>query len=382
MKKHTSATSTPPQKRLESLDILRGFDLFLLVAFQPLFMYWARVEGENSFVGTIFQKSFTHVEWEGFHLWDQIMPLFLFMAGTSIPYAFSKYRKQPIQSQKGTLLRILKRVFLLWLFGAIIQGNLLDLDPSKLYLYTDTLQAIAMGYFFSVLFFLYLPSRLLLPVFLILPFIYTLGMLFTGGYVPGENLAEQIDKALLGRFLYGASVTENGSVLFADWYHISWIYSTLNFTATVMSGVLTGKLLRSNATNKKKIYILGSSGLLFIGIALGFTSIEPIIKRLWTSSMMFLSSGISILLMLLFYYWIDIRKKGASLKWLKVYGMNSILSYMLYHTLNSTSLRTYWLHGFKPYLGEYYDVLFEFAHVSIVFLILYYCYKARIFLKV
>lgn len=382
MENHLFPTSNSPKKRLESLDVLRGFDLFLLVAFQPLFMYWAQAEGANSFIGTVFQKCFTHVEWEGFHLWDQIMPLFLFMAGTSIPYAFSKYRKQPILSQKGILLRILKRVLLLWIFGAINQGNLLDLDISKLYLYTDTLQAIAMGYFFSVLFFLYLPSRLLLPAFLSLPFIYTLGMLITGGYVPGENLAEQIDRAILGRFLYGASVSESGTVQFADWYHISWIYSTLNFTATVMSGVLTGKLLKSKVSDKKKIYILGIAGFLFIGTAIGLSHIEPIIKRLWTSSMMFLSSGISILLMLIFYYYIDIRKKGRSLKWLKIYGMNSILSYMLYNSLNTASLRAYWLHGFKIYLGDYYGIFFEFAHVSIVFLILYYCYKAKIYLKV
>lgn len=34
------------QKRLESLDILRGMDLFILVCFQPVFMRWAQVMGK------------------------------------------------------------------------------------------------------------------------------------------------------------------------------------------------------------------------------------------------------------------------------------------------------------------------------------------------
>ena len=81
-------------------------------------------------------------------------------------------------------------------------------------------------------------------------------MLLTGGYTPGNNLAELIDRLVLGRFLYGATVTASGDVVFADWYHISWIYSTLNFTATVLSGVLTGCLLQSSDSPQKKVRLL------------------------------------------------------------------------------------------------------------------------------
>lgn len=308
------------QKRLESLDILRGMDLFILVCFQPVFMRWAQVMGEDSWVGTIYQSLFTHVEWEGFHLWDQIMPLFLFMAGTSIPYALAKYKSG--EGEIGQVVRrVSKRVILLWIFGAIVQGNLLDLNPDSLYLYTDTLQSIAMGYLFSVILFLSMPIKGLLVTFFILPFIYTTGMLLTGGYTPGENIAELIDRTILGRFLYGASVSETGQIVFADWYHISWIYSTLNFTATVLSGTLIGCLLKSDISAKQKLRIMGIAGGASLLIAGGLSFVEPVIKRLWTSSMMFLSSGISILLMFVFYYWVDVCKNGKYLKWLKIYGM-------------------------------------------------------------
>ena len=56
------------KERLESLDILRGLDLFILVGFQSVFMYLAQATGENNWIKTIFDVLFTHVEWEGFHL--------------------------------------------------------------------------------------------------------------------------------------------------------------------------------------------------------------------------------------------------------------------------------------------------------------------------
>ena len=370
------------KERLESLDILRGLDLFVLVGFQSVFMYWAQAAGEDSWIKAVFDILFTHVEWEGFHLWDQVMPLFLFMAGTSIPYAMAKYKSGEEKVSKKLILRVLKRVVLLWVFGAIVQGNLLDFDLNKFYLYTDTLQAIAMGYLFSVIFYLYLPIEKLLLLFFLLPTIYTVGMLVTGGYVPGDNLAETIDRTILGRFLYGASVAENGKVVFADWYHISWIYSTLNFTTTVLSGVLTGYLLKSYISVRKKIIYLISAIFICFLLSFSLSWIEPIIKRLWTSSMTFLSSGISASLMLLIYFIVDVKKRGKSLKWLKIYGMNSILAYMLFHTLNTTSLCEFWLHGFAHLIGDYYLVLLELAHVLIIFLILWYCHRKKIYLKV
>lgn len=368
-------------RRLESLDILRGLDLFVLVFFQPVFMHLAWAQDDGHFLRKIFDAVFTHVEWEGFHLWDQVMPLFLFMAGTSIPYAFARYREE---GRLPVLMgwRVLKRVVLLWVFGAVVQGNLLDLNWDSLYLYTDTLQAIACGYLFSVLLYLCFSFRALLGWALLLPAVYTAGMLLTGGYVPGENLAEQVDRAVLGRFLYGASVTEDGNVAFASWYHISWIYSSLNFVATVLGGVLTGLLLKARLPEKRKVWLLLAAGICCLVCAGVLSQVEPVIKRLWTSSMTFLSTGISVLLMAVFYYWVDVRKQGKRLKWLKVYGMNSILAYMLYNTCRPDSLLHYWLHGLEPFVGAYYPFVKELCFVLLIAWVLSLCYRHRVFLKV
>lgn len=196
------------KQRLESLDILRGLDLFVLVFFQPVFMRLAQVQPDGHFLRIIQENIFTHVEWEGFHLWDQVMPLFLFMAGTSIPYAFSGYKSIHI-FPRSVCYRVGKRILLLWTFGGIVQGNFLDLKIDTLYIYTDTLQAIACGYFFSVILFMTLSIKKMLVITLLLPTLYTFFMLLGEGYLQGENIAEQIDRMILGRFIYGASVAES-----------------------------------------------------------------------------------------------------------------------------------------------------------------------------
>ena len=75
--------------RLASLDILRGFDLFLLVFFQPVLGALARQMNMPFLDSIIYQ--FDHEVWEGFRFWDLVMPLFLFMTGASMPFSLSKY---------------------------------------------------------------------------------------------------------------------------------------------------------------------------------------------------------------------------------------------------------------------------------------------------
>ena len=71
--------------RLESLDILRGFDLFLLVGLQPILVAIGQVWDNEFYHGFLYQ--FDHEIWAGFRLWDLIMPLFLFMTGVTIPFS-------------------------------------------------------------------------------------------------------------------------------------------------------------------------------------------------------------------------------------------------------------------------------------------------------
>ena len=71
-------------KRLDSLDILRGLDIFFLVAFEPLFIWiLSKTALAQTAVGGFLKTQLSHCAWEGFSFYDVIMPLFLFMTGAA-----------------------------------------------------------------------------------------------------------------------------------------------------------------------------------------------------------------------------------------------------------------------------------------------------------
>ena len=130
---------------------MRGFDLFCLVALEGILHPLGRAIDASWY--NDFLWGFSHVQWEGFSSWDLVMPLFMFMAGVSMPFALSRYKAMP--DKWAVYRRIIKRVALLWIFGMMCQGNLLGLDPDRIYLYSNTLQAIAMGYLIAAMLFLH-----------------------------------------------------------------------------------------------------------------------------------------------------------------------------------------------------------------------------------
>ncbi len=370
-------------QRLGSLDILRGFDLFVLVFFQPVFM--TIVRNTDIFLLEAIATQFRHVQWEGFTFWDVIMPLFMFMAGASMPFAFKKYLTNG--SVASLYQRIIKRVILLFIFGMMAQGNLLELNPEKVYFYSNTLQAIAVGYLIAAILLIHLSLRwqiivssgLLILYWSLLTFIRVDG--YGGGnFSPDYNLAEYVDRVVLGRFRDGSSMTEGG-LDFGN-YRYTWILSSLNFGVTVMTGVFAGMIMKSGMAKIKIIQWLAITGVLMIIAGQLWGLHMPIIKRIWTSSMTLYSSGICFLLMALFYYLVDYRDFGKYLNWLKFYGMNSILAYMLYMVVNFSSISHSLFFGTEQYLGDFYAVLIRLSNALIVFFILWFMYRQKKFLRV
>jgi predicted acyltransferase len=109
---------------------------------------------------------------------------------------------------------------------------------------------------------------------------------------------------------------------------------------------------------------------------------HPVIKKIWTSSMVLVSSGYCFLLMALFYYLIDYKGWKKHTGWLKVYGMNSIVAYMLAMCVNFSCIGRSLFHGLEQYMGAYYQVLITVSNVVIVYFILWSMYKRKLFLRV
>lgn len=269
------------------------------------------------------------------------------------------------------------------------QGNLLGLNPDRFYLYSNTLQAIAAGYLIAVLLFLHTRFKAQVAVAVGLLAIYWCGMEFIGCngygngiYTPEGNFAEWLDRICLGRFRDGAW-TDNGTVVFAPGYHYTWIWSTLTFGVTTLTGVFAGHLLKSkDITPLRKFHLLMAGGAVMTALGWIWGLEHPVIKRLWTGSMVLVSSGYCWLLMGIFYYLIDCRGYRKHIGWLKVYGMNSIVAYMLACCIRFHCIGQSLFYGLAPYLGDYYPVLITVSNAAVIYLILAVMYKNRIFLKV
>ena len=270
----------------------------------------------------------------------------------------------------------------------MVQGNLLALDPNRIYLFTNTLQAIAVGYFFSALLYLHTSwkSQIGIAVALLLTFwgameFITIGNYGGGDYTPHGNLAEGIDMMALGRFRDTARIID-GEVVVRSSYTYTWILSSLNFIVTVLTGVLAGQTLKSAMKQGRKVATLLAAGVAMVALGWTWDLVHPVIKHIWTGSMVLVSSGYCFLLMGLFYWWIDCRGHNKHLTLLKVYGMNSITAYVVSHVISFRSVSKSLFFGFEQYVGDYYDFLIQFSDIAILFIILYIMYRKKIFLRV
>ena len=364
-------------------------DLLFLVAISDIIEELAEVV-DTPWMASI-MECFTHKKWEGFSPWDLVMPLFMFMAGVAIPFALGKY-KEPLaqtgESHRRLYFRLGKRVLLLWIFGMMVQGNLMALDPQRIYLFTNTLQAIAVGYFFSALIYLHTgwKTQIGIAVGLLLAFWGAMEFISFGGfgggdYTPHGNLAEGIDMAVLGRFRDTAEVID-GQVVVKASYTYTWLLSSINFVVTVLTGVLAGEALKGTMKQGRKVALLLGAGIAMVALGWTWDLVHPVIKHIWTSSMVLVSSGYCFLLMGLFYWWIDCRGHNKHLTFLKVYGMNSITAYVVSHVISFKSISKSLFFGLEQYVGDYYDLLIRFSNIAILFLILYILYRNRIFLRV
>ena len=352
-----SSLQSKPNSRLASLDILRGFDLFLLVFFQPVFVDLGRHLNLSWIVPILYQ--FDHAEWFGFRFWDLVMPLFLFMTGASMPFSLARYCGQ--SDKRSVHKKIFRRFFILFLLGMVVQGNLLGLDPNRIYFYVNTLQAIATGYLIAALLLLHTQLKMQLCATAALLVIYWIPMTFAGDFTPEGNFAYKVDQLIMGRFCGDPTYT--------------WIWSSLTFGVTVMLGTFAGRLMKVC----RQLWLIGVV-LMLGGWMWSFQM--PVMKRVWSSSMTLLSGGYCFLLMGLFYYWIDCKGHVRGMEWLKFYGMNSITAYMLGETVNFRCIVHSVSYGLERYLGEYYSVWLTFGNFLILFFILRWMYRRQIFLKI
>ena len=382
---NTTELKTPENpNRLLSLDALRGFDMFWITGGEELFHVLAKTTG---WAWAVFMADqFTHPEWNGFRIYDLIFPLFLFMAGVSTPFSLGS-RLEKGDDKTKLLRKIVQRGLILVLLGIIYNNGILHRTWAEMR-YPSVLGRIGLAGMFAQIIYLYSPvrtnQRLVLWFGGILVF-YWLLLLFVpvpncgaGVLTMDCNLASWIDRTILPGRLHRVIHDPEG------------LLSTLPAVATALLGIMAGNILRHpggqdgrTAPPHQKIKELVTAGVCLLVIGQVWGLVLPINKNLWTSSFVCWVGGLSLLLLTLFYWIIDVQKYQRWTLFFVVIGTNSILIYLAQHVISYEYSVEALFGGIISTLPKITQAFAGVvAYIGVQWALFYVLYKNKIFLKV
>jgi predicted acyltransferase len=300
-----------PSKRLLSLDAFRGATIVAMIL----------VNNPGSWA--YIYPQLRHAEWNGWTMTDWIFPFFLFTVGITMTLSFAR-RIESGAPVRQLYTHILIRTIIIFALGLFLNGfPYFHFSEIRI---PGVLQRIAICYgIASIIFFhstrrgqLYWTAGLLAVYWLIMQCVPVPGI-GPGIYEPGKNFSNYIDSIALAGHMWNQTVT----------WDPEGIVSTLPSIATVLFGVLTGHLIRSEKTQQEKIIQMYAAGtcLIILGIILDMWI--PINKKLWTSSFSVFTAGWANVCLATCIWLFDIKGYSRYAKPLIIFGLNAIAVYCI-----------------------------------------------------
>jgi predicted acyltransferase len=399
----TGAAVNPamPAYRIASVDVYRGFVMLLMMGEVLAFTRVSQALPDSSF-WQIMSFNQSHVEWVWLGLHDMIQPSFTFLVGVVLPFSIAS-RKNKGATFGSLLAHTIKRSVILILLGIFLRS----MGSSQTYFtFEDTLTQIGMGYTFLVLLGFYSQKVQITALVVILVGYWLAFALYP---LPGANFDYKSAgvPANWEHNLHGFAAHWNKNTNLA-WAFDRWFlnlfprehpflnndggYSTLSFIptlGTMILGLFAGNTLNAvrNPSDKLKFFLKMGAGLILLGVLLHVTGINPIVKRIWTPAWTLFSGGICFLFLAFFYYVIDMQHRRRWSFFLMVIGVNSIAAYVI----SDGGIRSFINKSLYIHLGPHFDQVFGAPYATLVsggltlflvWLILYWMYKKKIFIKI
>jgi predicted acyltransferase len=342
-----------------------------------------------------------HVEWQGCSLHDLIQPAFSFLVGAALPFSIAS-RKMKGQTFGQMLSHAARRSLLLIFLGVFLRSLH---SPQTYFTFEDTLTQIGLGYvFLFVLGFARVRTQVIALVLILICF----WAAFAIYPVPGL----QFDYTRVG---VPQNWSHNYTGFLAHWNknsNLAWAFdvwflnlfprdhpfvfneggwSTLSFVptlATMILGLLAGEWLKAKSSKEQKLrgLVIAGSGMLLLGLMFQWVGICPIVKRVWTSSYTLYSGGWVVLILAAFYALIEMKGWRRWAFPLVVVGMNSIAVYVMSWTMSDfvgNALNRHFGRAILLISGTTFQpVLHGFLIVLIFWIILFWMYRRKIFLKI
>lgn len=385
-------------RRVTCIDAFRGLVMFLMLA-EVLHLCEVAEALPDSAVWETLCHHQSHVAWRGWSVHDLIQPSFSLLVGVSLPFSLAARRKRG-QSFLRMLLHAIWRSALLIILGIWLRS----LGRSQTnFTFDDTLTQIGLGYTSLFLMGFFRPVTQWVWCMTIL---LACGVAFAMYPAPGpdfdwsavgvpadwdhpEGLAAHWDK------------NSNAAWAFDRWWmnesprdepftHHPGGYATLNFVptlSTMILGLLAGGVLRSKRPRFRKLLLLISSGALLVaaGWLLDLFGVCPIVKRIWTPAWTLYSGGLAWWVLAFFYATTDL----IGVRWwvypLVVIGANSIVAYCsdwLFVDFIRANFATHLGPDYFTRFGPYEPLASGAAVLAVLWLILFWMYRKRIFVRI
>ncbi len=385
------APARPASGRLIALDVFRGLTIALMITVNN--------PGSWSHIFTPLE----HANWNGCTPTDWVFPFFLFTVGVSSWFSLKKYQNRP---PADVYRKIWRRGATIFLIGLALNTFLISAPDYSHLRILGVLQRIGIAYAIGATLCVWLPKRTLSVTGAIILLAYWLIVWkFSDPVYPyahevgpdkieslSNNVVTKIDRAVLGEnhLWKGKGMPFDPEGLLSDFPAV----------VSVILGFFVGFLVDSNPDRRKLVRKMAVWGL--IGLSTGWLwgLAFPINKSLWTSSFVLYTAGIATILNALLILIIDVFQSRWWIKPALVFGMNSIMAFVLSGLwvkvlsrvkltdaagVKSSVLQRFYQDVVMPIGGgdnEFSSLLYALIHVAIFWLILWVFYKRGIFLKV
>jgi heparan-alpha-glucosaminide N-acetyltransferase len=394
----TTAVAESRPVRLTCIDAFRGLVMLMMMAEILEFCDVAAALPNNTTWQTLcFHQS--HVAWRGWSLHDLIQPGFSFLVGAALPFSLAARRRKG-HSFPRMFLHAVWRAGLLIVLGIWLRS----LSKSQTnFTFDDTLTQIGLGY--SILFLVgWCKPVWQWSIFGLIVVGY--GVAFAAYPLPGPDF----DWSAVGV----PDTWQHPAGLAAHWdknSNLAWAvdrwwlnlfprqqpfefhpggYATLSFIptlATMILGLIAGGVLKNDRSGGVKILILLALGAACAGIGrlLGIFDICPIVKRIWTPSWILYSGGLVIWILALFYATTDLIRVRFWVFPLVVLGANSIVAYCSDWLIVEFLRDNFAIHLGPDYFerfGVYEPVVSGGAVLGVIWLILFWMYRKKIFVRI
>ena len=390
----------PGRPRLFSIDVYRGFVMFLMLA-EVLRLPKVAQHFPDSTVWKWIAFHTSHVEWTGCSLHDLIQPSFSFLVGLSLPFSIAARRSHG-QAHGRLIAHAACRAVVLTFLGVFLRS--VGRNQTN-FTFEDTLSQIGMGYFFLFLLGL-CPIKVQIGAFL------TILVGYWGAFALYPLPPSDFDYAAVAvpsdwkHHATGLAAHWNKNSNLA-WAFDTWFlnlfpreqafvankggYVTLSFIptlGTMLMGLIAGGLMRHEMTTFKRAGLMAAIGAACLGIgwALQQFGICPVVKRIWTPAWTVYSGGWCLLILSVTHLICDgvgFRSWGYPLI---VIGANSIFIYSIHGIWEKFIVQSFKTHlgqGIFQQWGETYEPMVAGAAVLIVFwLMLLWMYRHRILIRI